>query len=96
MDDPNRSVPQGLHRTPASITSILAITAALSLWLPAFGQNQSAAEQLGWTLAVHSYTFQKFSIFDAIDKTAAIGIKHMSISGTVNLLEYCRSRDGAT
>lgn len=67
--------------------SLLALSAALSLWLPAFAQSPSAAEQLGWTLTVHSYTFQKFSIFDAIDKTAAIGIKHMSISGTVNLLD---------
>lgn len=46
---------------------------------------QSAAEQLGWKLAVHSYTFQKYSILEAIDKTAAIGVKHMSISGSVNL-----------
>jgi sugar phosphate isomerase/epimerase len=48
---------------------------------------QTPAEQLGWKLAVHSYTFQKFSIFDAIDKTAEIGVKYMSISGTVNLLD---------
>src|SRR5271170_8069644 len=44
-----------------------------------------AADQLGWQLAVHSYTFQKFSIFDAIDKTAALGVKYMSISGSVIL-----------
>jgi len=47
--------------------------------------EQSPAEKLGWQLAVHSYTFQKFSIFYAIDKTAALGITHMSISGTVSL-----------
>lgn len=66
--------------------SLLVIAAALAFVLPASAQNQSAADQLGWTLAVHSYTFQKFSIFDAIDKTAAIGVKHMSISGSVNLV----------
>ncbi len=49
-------------------------------------QTDSAAEKLGFTLAVHSYTFQKFSIFDAVEKTAALGVKHMSISGNVNLL----------
>src|SRR5258708_7179554 len=65
---------------------ILLLVAALAFILPAAAQKQSAAEQLGWTLAVHSYTFQKFSIFDAIDKTAAIGVKHMSISGSVNLV----------
>ena len=65
--------------------TFFAFTAALSLLLPVFAQTQTPAEQLGWTLAVHSYTFQKFSIFDAIDKTVAMGIKHMSISGSVNL-----------
>jgi len=44
----------------------------------------SAAEQLGWQLAVHSWTFQKFSLSDAIDKTAALGVKNMSISGSYN------------
>lgn len=47
--------------------------------------DTSAADQLGWQLAVHSYTFQKFSIFDAIDKTKALGVKYMSISGSVML-----------
>jgi len=47
--------------------------------------DTSAADQLGWQLAVHSYTFQKFTIFDAIDKTAALGVKYMSISGGVIL-----------
>ena len=63
----------------------LTFAVALMLLLPALAQNPSPAEQLGWTLAVHSYTFQKFSIFEAIDKTAAVGGKHMSISGSVNL-----------
>lgn len=66
---------------------VFVLLATLSFLLPASAQTPSPAEQLGWTLAVHSYTFQKFSIFDAIDKTAAVGITHMSISGTVNLLD---------
>ena len=45
---------------------------------------QSSADKLGWQLAVHSYTFQKFPIFDAIDMTAALGVKYMSVSGTVS------------
>ena len=49
--------------------------------------EQTAAEKLGWTMAVHSYTFHRFSIFDAIDKTAEVGLKDMSISGSVNLTE---------
>jgi sugar phosphate isomerase/epimerase len=50
-----------------------------------FTNNTSSADKLGWKLAVHSYTFQKFTIFDAIDKTAALGVKYMSISGGVIL-----------
>jgi len=57
------------------------LTASLS---PA---QDAAAEKLGWQLAVHSYSFCHFSIFDAIDKTAACGIKYMSISGNVNLTQ---------
>ncbi len=43
------------------------------------------AEQLGWQLTIHTFTFREFSIFEAIDKTAALGVKYMSVSGTVNL-----------
>ena len=60
----------------------------LSLAVGAWGQakvDTTAADQLGWQLAVHSYSFQKFSIFDAIDKSAAVGAKYMSISGSVML-----------
>lgn len=60
--------------------------------LLAGGENVNAdpscpAEKLGWQLAVHSYTFQKFSIFQAIDKAAEAGVKFMSVSGSVNLEE---------
>ena len=49
--------------------------------------DTSSATKLGWQLAVHSYTFQKFPILDAIDMTHALGVKYMSISGTVLLDE---------
>ena len=65
------------------------ILAAVLLLAPAaFADDAaapSAADKLGWKLAIHSYTFSKFSIMDAIDKTAALGVKYMSISGNVNL-----------
>lgn len=58
---------------------------ALAFLGAASAETKTPAEQLGWTLAIHSYTFQKLSIFEAIDKTAALGVTHMSISGSVNL-----------
>jgi sugar phosphate isomerase/epimerase len=45
----------------------------------------SGAEELGWQMSIHAYTFRKFSIFECIDKTAALGLKYMSLSGSVNL-----------
>lgn len=67
--------------------SLLAVATFFALGaLAQVSTNTTAsADKLGWQLAVHSYTFQKFSIFDAIDKTAALGVKYMSISGGVIL-----------
>lgn len=55
------------------------------LLLCASGLAQDACDKLGWQLAIHAYTFKNFSIFDCIDKTAALGLKYMSLSGSVNL-----------
>ncbi|HUC85628.1 MAG TPA: TIM barrel protein [Candidatus Acidoferrales bacterium] len=58
----------------------------IALGVEAQGTGDTAsADKLGWKLAVHSYTFQKFPIYEAIDKTAALGVKYMSISGSVLL-----------
>ena len=46
---------------------------------------EDACDKLGWQLAVHAYTFKKFSIFECIEKTAGLGLKHMSLSGSVSL-----------
>ena len=54
-------------------------------WAQVSTNDTSSADKLGWKLAVHSYTFKDFTIFDAIDKTAALGVKYMSISGSVML-----------
>ena len=36
-----------------------------------------AQEKLGWRLGVEAYTFHKFTLFEAIDKTAALGLPFM-------------------
>ena len=65
------------------LTTIV-IGLSLSVWAQA-KIDTSSADKLGWQLAVHSYTFQKFPISEAIDKSAALGVKYMSVSGTVML-----------
>jgi len=67
---------------------LLLVATLLSLApLAAISQDETAADRLGWQVAVHSYTFKNFSLSNAIDKTAEVGAKYMSISGSVNLME---------
>jgi sugar phosphate isomerase/epimerase len=68
----------------ALLAAILSTSVAPAADVPA---DQTAGDQLGWKLAMHSYTLNKFSIDDAIDKTADIGIKYMSVSGSINLTQ---------
>jgi sugar phosphate isomerase/epimerase len=71
--------------SPISRRVFLAGVVTLFGWMPMRAvRAQEPAEKLGFTLALHSYTFQRFTIFEAISKTAALGISHMSISGGVN------------
>jgi sugar phosphate isomerase/epimerase len=61
----------------------LFLTTALLVCVSALAED--ACDKLGWQLAVHAYTFRKFSIFEAMDKTAALGFKYFSLSGGVSL-----------
>lgn len=40
---------------------------------------QSAAERMGWRLAIQSYTFHLFSLTEALDKTAELGLKYIEV-----------------
>ena len=67
---------------------MLLLTVPFLIGASVLGQDAgtaSAADKLGWQMAIHAYTFRKFSIFECIDKTAALGLKYMSLSGSVSL-----------
>ena len=65
------------------------LTVAVLVGTSVFAQDAAdaanPAAKLGWQLAIHAYTFRKFSVFECIDKTAALGLKYMSLSGGLNL-----------
>ena len=63
----------------------LSILTGASVLAQDAAKSSSAADKLGWQMAIHAYTFRKFSIFQCIDKTAALGLKYMSLSGSVSL-----------
>lgn len=43
------------------------------------GRDDSAAEKLGWRLGVQTYTFRSFTLFEAIDKAKALGLKYIEM-----------------
>ena len=42
-------------------------------------QAQTKAEKNGWRLGMQSYTFHKFTLFEALDKTQQIGLKYIEV-----------------
>src|SRR4051812_42558330 len=63
---------------------IVALVLSLSTAAQAAETATSPEDQLGWKMAIHARTFQKFTVFEAMDKTAALGLKYMSLSAGVN------------
>jgi len=43
----------------------------------AVAQGAPNAEKLGWRLACQAYSFNRFTFFEAIDKTASVGLKYI-------------------
>jgi sugar phosphate isomerase/epimerase len=68
-----------------TLTLIASLCIAGSLLAADAKPNNTPCDQLGWQLAIHAYTFRKFNIFECINKTAALGLKYMSLSGSVSL-----------
>lgn len=42
-------------------------------------ESLSKAEQNGWRLAVQSYSFHRFSLVEALDKTKELGVKYIEV-----------------
>ena len=41
--------------------------------------NKTIAEKNGWNLAIQSYSFHKFTLLEALDKTQELGVKYIEI-----------------
>lgn len=60
----------------------ICLTFAVMRLCMAFSVSASAktkAEKFGWKLAVQSYTFHKFSVLEAFDKTQQLGVKYIEV-----------------
>jgi sugar phosphate isomerase/epimerase len=67
----------------------LALTIAFVLgWFATGRADQtlpSPADQLGWQMAIHDRTFQKFTLFEGMDKTVTLGLKYFSLPANIRL-----------
>jgi sugar phosphate isomerase/epimerase len=66
------------------LTLCLALSAK-SAELERLQTNCPACDDLGWQLAITPYSFRLYSFDEAIDKTAAVGIKYIGLSGNINV-----------
>ena len=59
------------------------VSIACILWLFCFTisvfAGKTKAEKAGWKLAIQSYTFHKFTLMEALDKTKDLGIKYIEV-----------------
>ena len=47
------------------------------------------AEKIGWRLGVEAYTFKLFTFYEAIDKTASLGLRYIEGSSALKLSSFC-------
>lgn len=59
--------------------TIVAVMACMFLGLSNQVQASSKAEQKGWRLAIQSYTFHRFTVVEALEKTQELGVKYIEI-----------------
>ena len=51
----------------------------LCLFMSSNSYSQTVAEKNGWRLAIQSYTFHKFTLVEAFDKTQELGVKYIEV-----------------
>jgi sugar phosphate isomerase/epimerase len=77
------------HIPGLGMKTFLVLTAAIALAACSTAKQTSAnstpAEKLGWQMAIHERTFMDFPLYEAMDKTAALGLHYMSLSANVKL-----------
>jgi sugar phosphate isomerase/epimerase len=64
---------------PVEVRIYAAPLAAVAAAAGARKVDDRAAEKLGWRLGTQVYSFNKFTFFEAVDKTASIGLKYVEI-----------------
>jgi len=60
-----------------AVMAALAVVSLAPLAMAADAPGAPNAEKLGWRLGCQAYSFNRFTFFEAIDKTASLGLKYI-------------------
>jgi L-ribulose-5-phosphate 3-epimerase len=63
----------------------LSVGPSLSTFAGEVKLSTPAAEKLGWRASVQHFTYRRFGLLDALDKVAALGLRHIEIRSNVKL-----------
>ena len=69
----------------AALAVSLGLGSSLSAFAAAVKLSTPAAEKLGWRVSVQHYTYRRYGLFDALDKAAALGLRHIEVRSSVKL-----------
>jgi sugar phosphate isomerase/epimerase len=71
------------------ITSALAVTAGIASRLSALAAELDSVQpntaKLDWKLSVQHYTYRNFSVFEAMDMSAAVGLRYFEVRSNLKL-----------
>jgi len=63
----------------------LSVGPSLSTFASEVKLSTPTAEKLGWRASVQHYTYRRYGLLDALDKVAALGLRHIEIRSNVKL-----------
>jgi sugar phosphate isomerase/epimerase len=58
---------------------------SLSVFAREVKLSTPAAAELGWRTSVQHYTYRRYGLFEALDKAAALGLRHIEVRSNVKL-----------
>ena len=74
-----------LSRGAAAVSLGLSLSPRLSIFAREVKLSTPTAEKLGWRASVQHYVYRRHGLFDALDKVAALGLRHIEIRSNVKL-----------